>query len=152
MLHFWSEFAAYSGLFGAALAAATILPLQSEAALVGLLMSGTYSPILLLAVASLGNTTGSLINWGLGRSLDRYRGRRWFPVKAAAMDRAQGWYRRYGRWTLLLSWLPLVGDPLTVVAGAMREPLLPFLLLVALAKTGRYLALTIATLGWLGPA
>ena len=175
---------AYAGLFGAALAAATILPAQSEAVLVGLLLTDAYSPVLLLAVASFGNTAGSVVNWLLGRSVERYRDRRWFPVdgqlkakmaklhgeqRAQAYDdmggtntpvrrlwqsqlkrgRAQGWYRRYGRWSLLLSWAPLVGDPLTVVAGVMREPFPVFLLLVALAKTGRYVALTAVTMSWI---
>lgn len=140
---------AYAGLFGAALAAATILPAQSEAVLVGLLLTDAYSPVLLLAVASFGNTAGSVVNWLLGRSVERYRDRRWFPVDAASLARAQGWYRRYGRWSLLLSWAPLVGDPLTVVAGVMREPFPVFLLLVALAKTGRYVALTAVTMSWI---
>jgi membrane protein YqaA with SNARE-associated domain len=142
-----SDFFAYGGLFGAALAAATILPMQSEAVLVGLLLTDAYSPALLLLVASVGNTAGSAINWLLGRSVERYRDRRWFPVDAGKLERAQGWYRRYGRWSLLLSWVPVIGDPLTVMAGAMRERFLPFLLMVAIAKTGRYLALALLTLG-----
>ena len=143
-----SDVAAYAGLFGAAFVAATMLPAQSEAALVGLLVTGAYPPALLLLVASVGNVAGSVINWLLGRSVERYRDRRWFPVGPAALERAQGWYRRYGRWSLLLSWAPVVGDPLTVAAGVMREPFLPFLLLVALAKTGRYLVLAALALGW----
>lgn len=143
-----SDLAAYAGLFGAAFVAATILPAQSEAALVGLLLTGAHPPALLLLVASVGNVAGSAVNWLLGRSVERYRDRRWFPVGPAALERAQGWYRRYGRWSLLLSWAPVVGDPLTVAAGVMREPFLPFLLLVALAKTGRYLVLAALALGW----
>lgn len=143
-----SDLAAYAGLFGAAFVAATILPAQSEAVLVGLLLTGAYPPALLLLVASVGNVAGSVMNWLLGRSVERYRDRRWFPVRPAALERAQGWYRRYGQWSLLLSWVPVVGDPLTVAAGVMREPFLPFLLLVALAKTGRYLVLAALALGW----
>lgn len=142
------DLAVYAGLFLAAFAAATILPLQSEAALVGLLLSDRYSPAMLLAVASLGNTAGSALNWRLGRSIERYRDRRWFPVSPAALARAQGWYRRYGRWSLLLSWVPIIGDPLTLVAGVLREPFPVFLLLVGLAKTMRYLVLAALTLGW----
>jgi membrane protein YqaA with SNARE-associated domain len=143
-----SDLAAYAGLFAAAFIAATILPAQSEAALVGLLLTDAYPPALLLLVASVGNVAGSAVNWLLGRSVERYRDRRWFPVGPAALAQAQGWYRRYGRWSLLLSWAPVVGDPLTVAAGVMREPFLPFLLLVALAKTGRYLVLAALALGW----
>jgi membrane protein YqaA with SNARE-associated domain len=65
------------------------------------------------------------------------------------MARAEAWYRRYGRWTLLLSWVPVIGDPLTIVAGIMRESLPVFILLVALAKTARYLAVGGLSLGWI---
>lgn len=141
-----TDFAAYVGLFLAALAAATILPMQSEAALVGLLLAD-YSPGLLVAVASVGNVLGSVINWLLGRGIERFRDRPWFPVSEARFDRAQRWYRRYGKWSLLLSWMPIIGDPLTIVAGLLRESLPVFLLLVAIAKIGRYvvLAATIAS-------
>jgi membrane protein YqaA with SNARE-associated domain len=142
-----TELFAYAGLFLIALAAATVLPLQSEAALVGLLLAD-YSPGLLLVVASTGNVLGSTINWMLGRAIDRFGSRRWFPASAAMMDRAQLWYRRYGRWSLLLSWVPLIGDPITVVAGVLGERLAVFLVLVTIAKVGRYLALIAATL-WL---
>ncbi|MDX1298631.1 MAG: YqaA family protein [Pseudomonas sp.] len=138
---------AYLGLFLSALGAATLLPLQSESVLVALLLSGAYSPWALLAVASAGNTLGSLINWLLGRYLEHFRGRRWFPLNDEQLQRAQHWYARYGRWTLLLSWLPIVGDPLTLVAGIMRERLWVFLLIVSLAKSLRYAALIALTLG-----
>lgn len=138
---------AYAGLFIAAFVAATLLPAQSEAVLVGLLQAG-YRPWLLVAVASVGNVLGSIVNWYLGRGIDRYSDRPWFPVKPAALARATRWYRRYGRWSLLLSWLPIVGDPLTLVAGVMRERIGVFVALVALAKTGRYVALTAATLAY----
>ncbi len=142
-----TDLAVYAGLFLVALVAATILPTQSEAALVGLVVSGAYPVWLLVTVASLGNVLGSAINWLLGRGIERYSDRRWFPVKPAALDRAQRWYRRYGKWSLLLSWVPIVGDPLTVVAGLGREPFPVFLALVAVAKVGRYVVLTAATLG-----
>jgi membrane protein YqaA with SNARE-associated domain len=137
---------AYIGLFVLALLAATLLPMQSEAGLVALLLSDNYSVIGLLLAAISGNTLGSSINWWLGRSLNRFQGRRWFPVSPAQLLRAQGWYQRYGRWSLLLSWLPIVGDPLTLVAGVMREPLPGFLILVLLAKSARYLLLAAVVL------
>lgn len=139
------DLAAYFGLFVAALAAATILPMQSEAVLVGMLLTENYPVFTLVAVASLGNVLGSVVNWGLGRWIERFRHRSWFPVGEHAMERAQGWYRRYGRWSLLGSWLPIVGDPITVVAGTLREPLPTFILLVAIAKIGRYAVLALAT-------
>lgn len=142
-----TDLAVYAGLFLVALAAATILPMQSEAALVGLLVTGAYPIWLLVVIASLGNVLGSAINWLLGRGIERYRDRRWFPVTPTALDRAQRRYRRYGKWSLLLSWAPIVGDPLTVVAGLAREPFPVFLALVTVAKVGRYAVLTMATLG-----
>jgi len=141
------DLSAYLGLFFAALVAATILPMQSEAALVGLLLAD-YSPLALVTVASAGNVLGSVVNWLLGRGIDRFRERRWFPAGPAAMARAERFYRRYGRWSLLLSWLPIVGDPLTVVAGVLREPFMSFLALVTIAKVGRYIALAAITLNW----
>ncbi|MGR3509135.1 MAG: YqaA family protein [Sulfitobacter sp.] len=139
---------AYIGLFMSALVAATILPMQSEAVLVGLLASSAYSPVLLIGVATVGNVLGSVINWYLGRFLMRFRGRRWFPASQSQLDNAQRWYHRYGRWSLLGSWLPLVGDPLTVVAGVLKEPLVPFLILVTIAKGARYLILAGIVLAW----
>jgi membrane protein YqaA with SNARE-associated domain len=142
--------AIYAGLFAMSFAAATIFPMQSEAGLVGLILTGEYSIVLLVAIASAGNVLGSLLNWLLGRGIERFRDRRWFPVGGAALDRAQGWYRRYGKWSLLASWLPIVGDPITVVAGVLKEPLPTFLALVTIAKTARYAVLAAATAGVMG--
>ena len=94
----------------------------------------------LLVVASVGNTLGSAVNWVLGRFVARFRDRKWFPASPAQMARAEGWYRRYGVWSLLLSWVPVIGDPLTVIAGALRTPFAVFLPIVAVAKTARYAA------------
>ncbi len=102
-----------------------------------------------MALASLGNVLGSLVNWLLGRYVEHFRHKRWFPVNERQLARAQASYHRYGRWTLLLSWVPIIGDPLTLVAGVMREPLWSFLLIVSLAKTGRYLMVMALTLGWM---
>jgi membrane protein YqaA with SNARE-associated domain len=120
---------------------------QSEVALVALLLVEHYPWWLLVLVASLGNTLGSAVNWGLGRLLAKFEDRRWFPVRRATIARAESWYHRYGRWSLLLSWLPFIGDPLTIVAGVLREPFPIFLLLVAIAKTARYLAVVAITFG-----
>lgn len=142
------DLSAYPGLFLAALGAATLLPLQSEALLVGLLLTGAYPAWALLLVATLGNVLGALVNWWLGRSLERFGQARGFPVGAARLERARRLYQRAGRWSLLLSWMPIIGDPLTLLAGLMREPLWSFLALVTLAKGGRYLILAALTLGW----
>ena len=136
--------AVYASLFGIAFIAATVFPLQSEAALIALLLGGQRPVWALIAVASVGNVLGSVVNWLLGRSLERFRDRRWFPASPAALERAQRAYQKWGKWSLLLSWAPFIGDPLTVVAGVLREPLPMFVLLVTIAKVGRYV-----TLAWL---
>ena len=138
----------YSGLFIAAFLAATILPAQSETGLVVLILASPASVILLVATASLGNVLGSVVNWYLGRGINRFIGKRWVPANAQ-LSRATRLYSRYGRWSLLLSWAPIFGDPLTVVAGIMREPLLRFLLIVGIAKTSRYIVVAMLTLQWL---
>ena len=140
------ELSVYGGLFLVALLSASILPLQSEAVLVGLLLSNNYPVGLLLIVASVGNVLGSLLNWYLGKYLQHFQQRRWFPVKPEQLDKASRWYLKYGKWSLLLSWVPIIGDPLTVIAGVLREPFLPFLLLVTIAKVSRYLVLAGVTL------
>ena len=136
------------GLFAAAFLAATIFPFQSELLLLALAAAGRHDPWALLAAASLGNTLGSVANWALGRFLIGFQDRRWFPVKGAAVERARRLFLRWGLWSLLFAWVPFVGDPLTVVAGALRTPLAPFVLLVGLGKTARYALLLGAALSW----
>ncbi|MEP4249356.1 YqaA family protein [Tateyamaria sp.] len=140
---------AYFGLFLSAFVAATILPMQSEAVLVGLLIAEIHPALFLVLVATTGNVLGSVINWYLGRYLLKYKTNRWFPCSQTQLERAQSWYGRYGRWTLLGSWLPVIGDPLTVVAGLMREPISSFVVLVTIAKAARYIGLATVTLAWL---
>lgn len=144
------DLAVYAGLFATALIAATILPAQSEAVLAGLLLADAYPAWILIAVASVGNVLGSVVNWVLGRFIEHFRERSWFPAKASTLARAQDWYQRYGKWSLLLSWAPFIGDPLTVIAGVLREPFPVFLALVTVAKVGRYLILAALTLSWAG--
>ena len=144
------ETGAYAGLFLAAFGAATLLPLQSEALLVALLLSEQQPVAGLLLVATAGNVLGSCLNALLGRYLERWQDRRWFPVTPQQLAKARERYHRFGRWSLLLSWVPIIGDPLTVIAGVMREPWWSFLLLVTLAKASRYLVLAGLTLGWTG--
>ncbi len=136
--------AALAGLFAAAFGAATILPFQSEIVFVALQVRDSAPIWALVLVASVGNTLGSVLNYFLGMGVERFRGSRWFPVTDRQLDRAQNWYARWGVWTLLLSWAPY-GDGFTVVAGIMRTRFWLFLALVALAKTGRYVALAAIT-------
>ncbi len=138
--------AAYAGLFAASFLAATVFPFQSELVLVGLLLSGDYSWPVLLAVATVGNVLGAVVNWALGRFFIHFRDRRWFPVKPETYAKVERWYQRYGVWSLLFAWLPIGGDPLTVVAGALRTNLVLFVVLVTVGKFGRYAVLVAATL------
>jgi len=127
-------------LFAAAFGAATILPFQSEIVFAALQAEGAIPLWLVVVVASVGNTLGSVVNYALGLWAEGFRDRRWFPASPARLDRAQRWYARWGVWSLLLSWAPFA-DALTVAAGVMRTPWWLFLALVSVAKTGRYLIL-----------
>ena len=145
-----ADLAAYGGLFLSAFLSATLLPGSSEALLSGLLVAGRGAPWLLLAAAVTGNVLGSLVNWVCGRFLAAFRDRRWFPVSPRRYEQAAGWFERYGVWSLLFAWAPVVGDPLTVIAGALRVGLLPFLLLVTIGKLARYLFILWVALSWSG--
>ena len=133
----------YLGLFLVAFLAATLLPAYSEVLFVGLLAAG-YDPVALWAWATAGNTLGAAVNWLLGRYLLHYQNRAWFPFKPDTLGLAQGWFQRYGVWSLLLSWAPIVGDTLTFIAGLMGVRFSLFLLLTALGKGTRYAIL----FGW----
>ena len=126
-------------LFLSAFGAATLLPLQSEAVLLGLLVQNKQHAVLLIAVASLGNILGSCVNWYLGLKIEHYKNKKWFPVSADKMLKAQKTYQKYGYWSLLLSWVPIIGDPFALIAGLLKENLVRFLLMVSIAKIGRYL-------------
>lgn len=132
------EAVALWGLAVSAFTSATLLPGTSEAVLAALYATRAADPLALLFVAGIANTAGSCINWLMGMFVTRFRERRWFPASPAQLARAEAWYGRYGLWSLLLSWVPVIGDPLTVVAGVMRVPFPVFLAIVAIAKTGRY--------------
>ena len=141
-----SSSAAYLSLFLASFLAATIIPAQSEAGLSALILTSGNNVILLVAVAAIGNILGAAMNWYLGRWVNRFSDRRWFLIKPAQLTRATLWYHRYGRWSLLLSWVPFIGDPITIAAGVLREPLLSFILIVSFAKTTRYILVAVITL------
>ena len=130
---------AYLLLFGSAFLAATILPFYSEVYLFALLREGG-EPFVLVAVATLGNTLGAVVNWILGLYLLHFQDRRWFYFSREQVDRAQRWFQRYGFWSLLFAWMPVGGDALTLIAGIMRVRLWLFLLLVGSGKALRYIA------------
>jgi membrane protein YqaA with SNARE-associated domain len=136
---------ALSGLFLAALLAATPVPFNSEVPFIALQAAGWPATTLVL-VASVGNILGSCVTYGLGRGLGGYRDHPRFPIRPVQMAKAEDWFRRWGLWSLLLSWAP-GGDVLVAVAGLLRVPVPIFLVLVTIAKTARY-----AALAWLGVA
>ena len=126
-------------LFLSAFIAATMIPAQSELGLGYLVINADYSMLLLVTIASLGNTTGAVINWFIGRGVARSIVRSKKMRTSTRYRTIINWYKKYGPWTLLLSWAPFIGDPITVIAGIFKVPLKTFLLIVALAKTSRYL-------------
>ena len=136
-------------LFVAAFLAATLLPGSSEIVLLAAQQQG-YNPWLLLLVATIGNVLGSVLNYVMGRYLLRYQDRSWFPFKADGLQRSERWFQRYGKWSLLLAWAPLIGDALTFVAGIMRVSPALFLLLVTVGKASRYAVLLGAMSALLG--
>ena len=127
-----------------AFGAATLLPFSSEIVMAAQIKAGTAGPAALVASATIGNVAGSAFNWWLGAHVRRFEDRRWFPFKPADIERASVQFRRFGVWSLAFAWLPVVGDPLTFVAGVLRVPLSVFLPLVAIGKGGRYVALAVA--------
>ena len=138
---------AYLLLFLSAFGAATLLPLQSEAVLVGLLLQAKHSAYLLLVVATVGNVLGSCVNWYLGLRIERFKDKKWFPVSGKNMLKAEKIYQKYGFWSLLLSWTPIIGDPITLIAGLMKENFWRFLFIVSIAKTGRYVFIYLLLMG-----
>ena len=139
----------YLTMFASAFLAATVVPFASEVTLAATIAAGG-AVHWLIGVATLGNTLGATVNWALGRCIERFRDHRWFPADARRLERAQAWFRRYGVWSLLLAWVPVVGEPLTVIAGAMRVRIAPFLILVAIGKGLRYVVLALAVEGAAG--
>ncbi len=131
---------AYAGLFTAAFLSATILPGSSEVVLVMLALERKLDVTMLLLVATVANTLGSVVGWIMGRWFAGLSDRRWFPASPAQMERASRWFGRYGIWALALAWVPLIGDALTIVAGVLRVHLGLFTALVGLGKGLRYVA------------
>jgi len=130
----------YLGLFATAFLAATLIPISSEVVLGALSAAQGFNIWLLVAVASTGNTLGSVVNWLLGRYCLRWQDRGWFPVMPDTLTRATARFNRYGLWSLLLAWVPIVGDPLTFAAGVLGVRFPIFVTLVAIGKTARYIA------------
>jgi len=139
----------YLALFATSFLAATLIPISSEVLLAGMAATRAFDPTLLWLSASLGNVLGAAANWALGAFCLRWKDRRWFPFRQVQLDRGQRLFSRYGAWTLLFSWVPVVGDPLTLVAGLLRVNFALFLVLVAIGKAARYGILLAAAQGFL---
>ena len=133
----------YLAVFLSAFLAATLLPAQSEAVLSFYILSAPQTVFALNLVAIVGNVLGSVVNWVLGFYATKFQNRKWFPATPSQIKRAEKFYRKYGRYSLLLSWVPFIGDPITVIAGVLREPVLSFLILVTIAKSARYIVLSL---------
>lgn len=129
-----------AAVFGSAFLAATVLPFYSEVFLAAALADPDRSRFVLWVVASAGNTLGAVVNWALGRYAAHYSDKRWFPASRSALDKAEVWFKHRGVWLLLLSWMPIGGDALTVAAGVLRVRFPIFLVLVAVGKGARYAA------------
>ena len=128
----------YLSLFTLSFLAATIFPFSSELTLAGLIATSNYDNLLLLIIASLGNVLGSVVNWALGFYSRNLTTKKWFPFKETQIERSSQWFRKFGKWSLLFAWLPIIGDPLTFVAGLLRVKFFEFLLLVTIGKFSRY--------------
>ena len=128
----------YLSLFFISFLAATILPFSSELTLAGLISTSNYDNLLLLVFASFGNILGSVFNWGLGFYARNLTIKKWFPFKETQIERSSKWFSKFGKWSLLFAWAPIVGDPLTFVAGLLKVRFLDFIILVAIGKVSRY--------------
>jgi len=131
----------YFQLFIISFLAATILPLSSELVLSTMLLTDSFDKYLLLVVASFGNILGSSVNWYLGKKILIFKNKKWFPANERQIAKGEIYFKKYGIWSLLLAWVPIIGDPLTVVAGILRVKFFTFLLLVSISKISRYIFL-----------
>ena len=129
----------YLSLFTISFLAASILPFSSELTLAGLIATSDYDNLLLLIAASFGNVLGSVVNWALGSYSRNLTTKKWFPFKETQIERSSKWFRKFGKWSLLFAWVPVLGDPLTLVAGISRVKFIDFIILVAIGKVSRYL-------------
>ena len=129
----------YISLVTVAFMVATIVPFGSEMYFATLLSLNKYNNLLLLIAASTGNILGSVFNWVCGYYVNYFIKKPWFPIKKEKIKKGTEIFNKYGKWSLLLSWAPFIGDPITFVAGTLRFSLIPFLILVSIGKVGRYL-------------
>ena len=133
----------YLSLFTISFLAATILPFSSELMLASMLSIENYNRTLLITFSSFGNILGSVFNWVLGFYFIKLQNKKWFPFKEKQISKSSLWFEKYGKWSLLFAWVPVIGDPLTFVAGTMKTKILTFLILVSFGKIARYLFISL---------
>ena len=136
----------YISLFVVSFMVATIIPFGSEIYFASLLAMDNNNSLLLLIAASTGNILGSVFNWICGYYAAYFIQKKWFPINQNQINKATNFFLKYGKWSLLLAWVPFIGDPLTFVAGTLRYSFLPFLILVSIGKTARYLVIYFSAL------
>jgi len=124
-------------LFFSALISSTLFPGGSEALLLYRLHEGGDAYVL-VAIATIGNVLGSLITYAMGRLGNEAIHKKWLRIDAQKVERAEHWFGKYGQVSLLFAWLPIVGDPLCLVAGLLRSSILWFVVLVSVGKLARY--------------
>ncbi len=137
----------YFTLFISAFISATLLPSSSEVVLITMITQSNANIWLLWCAATLGNVLGSCVNYWLGTQVLRFKHKKWFPVSEQGLEKAQNQFNKYGVYSLLFAWLPIVGDPLTVIGGIFKVRFSVFLLLVTLGKGARYLAVIALAVG-----
>ena len=133
----------YLSLFIISFLAATILPFSSELMLASMLSIENYNRTLLITFSSLGNILGSVFNWVLGFYFIKLQNKKWFPFNQEQISKSSQWFEKYGKWSLLFAWVPIIGDPLTFVAGTMKTKFFIFLILVGIGKISRYLFISL---------
>ena len=141
-----SSIEVYIILFTSSFASSTILPGHSEITLTALITQKKYDISYLVFFASLGNILGSVLNWYLGLYFLKFKNKKWFPFKENHINKVSKSFLKYGKWSLLLSWVPFIGDILTLVAGMFRVPLHQFIIIVSVAKIGRYIFVSLIAL------
>jgi membrane protein YqaA with SNARE-associated domain len=144
----WLATHGYPALFALSFLASTLVPIGSEWLLSAMLALG-HDPVPVVAAATFGNTLGALTTWAIGRIGGSFFIRRVLRISAEGEAAALRFYRRWGLWSLLLSWLPVIGDPLCLAGGILRVGWIRFTLLVFAGKLARYAAVAWLTLGGL---
>jgi membrane protein YqaA with SNARE-associated domain len=144
-----NESEVYITLFTSSFLSSTILPGHSELTLTVFIFLNKLPVTNLVLVASLGNILGSILNWYLGFNFTKLKEKKWFPLNETKLQKSIIWFSSYGKYCLLLSWVPILGDPLTLVAGILRIRLFTFIIFVSIAKVSRYVIIALISKSFL---